>query len=79
MERNEYLEMCQKCAVLEKRPGGVINNIPVELIVCYNGISYYPYKYELSFDMKGNARHTAILHDIYTNSVIHADLGRVEK
>ena len=35
--------------------------------------------YELSFDDKGNVRHTAILHDLYANSITSADLGKVKK
>lgn len=58
---------------------GIKENVPNELIVVYNGIAYYPVSYELSFDDKGNVRHTAILHDLKSNSITNADLERVEK
>ena len=48
-------------------------------MVVYNEINYYPVAYELSFDDKGNARHTAILHDLKANSIINADLRKVKK
>ena len=79
MEREEYLRLCQNCATIEKRIGGVINNLPKELIVSYSEMSYYPVKYELSFDNNGNPQHTAILHDLYTNSLTYADLRKVVK
>jgi hypothetical protein len=79
MEREEYLKLCQKCATIEKRIGGVINNMPKELIVSCLGMNYYPVKYELSFDNNGNPQHTAILHDLYANSVTYVDLRKVVK
>lgn len=78
MERTEFLEMCQKCAVLKKRIGGVIEDLPSELTVTYDGVKYYPCRYELSFDARGNARHTAGLHDLNTSAIVHADLGRIK-
>ena len=79
MDREEYLKLCQKCAVLPKKIGGVINNIPTELTVYYCGKRYYPMKYELSFTDTGKPCHIAILHDLYANSVIYADLRKVKK
>ena len=79
MERTVYLEKCQKCAILKKQAGGTINNIPLDLIVVYDGHRYYPYKYELSFDNKGNAIHTAILHSLFANSIQYAELERVKE
>lgn len=76
MERDRYLKLCQKCSVLKKRIGGVIDNIPKELIVSYSGNRYYPEKYELSFDC-GHPLHTAVLHGLYTNSLIYANLEKV--
>ena len=58
---------------------GIKENVTDELMVVYNGIKYYPTAYELSFDDKGNARHTAILHDLYANSTTSANLEGVEK
>lgn len=69
MNRKEYLELCQKHSI-----------IPTENItVNFDGISYYPVGYKITFDNKGNPLHTAILHDLKANSITSADLGKVEK
>ena len=70
--------MCQKVSVLKSGSCGVKENVPDDLKVIHNGIVYYPVAYELSFD-KGQTKHTAILHDLKVNSIINADLGRVDK
>jgi hypothetical protein len=64
--------------VLPDRICGIKNKVPVELLVVYNGITYYPEKYTLSFD-KGQPIHTAILHDLYANAITEANLERVKK
>ena len=79
MDRKFYLELCQKVSVLKNGICGIKENVPNELMVVYNGIKYYPIAYELSFDDKGNVRHTAILHDLNANSIINADLRKVKK
>lgn len=79
MDRKLYLELCQKVSVLKNGICGIKENVPDELTVVYNGIKYYPTAYELSFDDKGNVRHTVILHDMKANSVTHADLQRVSR
>lgn len=79
MDRKLYLELCQKVSVLKNGICGIKENVPDELTVVYNGIKYYPVAYELSFDDKGNVRHTVILHDMKANSVTHADLQRVSR
>ena len=79
MQRTEYLELCQKVSVLKNGICGIKENVPEKLMVVYNGIKYYPVAYELSFDNKGNARHTAIIHDLKANSITSADLGKVIK
>ena len=79
MQRTEYLELCQKVSVLKNGICGIKENVSDELKVIYNGIEYYPTSYELSFDDKGNIRHTAILHDLKANSITNADLGKVTK
>ena len=78
MDRNIFLQMCQKVSVLKNGVCGIKENVPDELMVVYNGINYYPVAYELSFDDKGNARHTAILHDLKANSIMNADLRNVK-
>ena len=79
MDRNIYLQLCQRVSVLKSGICGIKENVPDELMVVYNGIKYYPVAYELSFDDKGNVKHTAILHDLKVNSITSADLGRVTK
>ena len=78
MNRDEYLKMCQKVSVLPDRICGIKDKVPIELLVVYNDITYYPEKYTLSFE-KGQPTHTAILHDLKANSITSADLGRVTK
>ena len=79
MDRKLYLELCQRVSVLKNGICGIKENVPDELTVVYNGIKYYPVAYELSFGDKGNIRHTAILHDLKSNSITNADLERVIK
>lgn len=78
MERTEYLELCQKVSVLPDRICGIKDKVPVELLVIYNDITYYPEKYTLSFD-KGQPIHTAILHDLYANAITESKLERVKR
>lgn len=79
IERNIFLQMCQKVSVLKSGICGIKENVPDELTVVYNGVKYYPVAYELSFDDKGNVRHTAILHDLKANSITNANLKGVAK
>lgn len=78
MERAEYLQMCQKCSVLKSEHCGTKENVPDDLKVIYDGIIYYPVAYELSFE-NGETQHTAVLHDLKSNSVTHAELSKVDK
>ena len=77
--RNEYLDLCRKCAVLPRGQFGISLNVPDEYKVVFNKIAYYPQGYELDFDVKGNARHTAILHDLKANSITRAPLMKIRK
>lgn len=79
MDRKLYIELCQKVSVLKNGICGIKENVPNELMVVHNGITYYPVVYQLSFDNKGNVRHTAILHALKANSITNADLKRVTK
>ena len=79
MDRTEFLQICQKVSVLKSGVCGIKENVPDELKVIYNGIAYYPVSYDLSFDDKGNVRHTAILHDLNANSIMNVNLERVTK
>lgn len=78
MDRKLYLELSQKVSVLKNGICGIKENVPDELKVIHNGIEYYPISYELSFN-NGKPTHTAILHDLHTNSITNASLERVTK
>lgn len=79
MDRKLYLELCQKVSVLKNGICGIKEHVPNELKVVHDDIQYYPVAYQLSFDNKGNVRHTAILHDLKVNCITYADLKRVIK
>lgn len=75
MDKTEFLKMCQMVAVLPKP-----QNAPPDLFVKYNGISYLPVGYKLTFDKGGNAINTAILRDVnQSNSIINCDLSKIER
>lgn len=78
MQRNDYLQVCQKVSMLKSEVCGIKENVPDDLKVIYNGIIYYPVAYELSFN-NGKTQHTAILHDLKANSITSADLEAVMK
>jgi hypothetical protein len=78
MDRTSYIKMCQAVSLLPSGVLGIKKRMPEDLTVVYGGIKYYPISYELSFK-DGTAVHTAILHDINTNSVTKARLDRVEE
>ena len=78
MQRDIFLQMCQKCSILPSGICGIKENVPDDLKVVHNGVVYYPVAYELSFD-KGQPKHTAILHDLKANSITYAELERVTK
>ena len=78
MERNIYLQMCQRVSMLKNGICGIKENVPDELKVVHNGIVYYPVSYELSFN-NGQPTHTAILHDLKANSTTYVKLERVVK
>lgn len=67
MERKQYLELCQKYAV------------GCDIRVLYKDTEYHPYRYELSFDDKGNTIHTAILKDIKANSLLYCRLEEIKE
>ena len=69
MDRTEYLNLCKKTSIL-------LPNIPDDCLVEYDGTTYYPQAYELSFD-KGETRHVAVLHDLKANSVMRCPLNMV--
>lgn len=73
MDRNDYLKLCQKVSMYTSKS----MQIPSNLLVKHDNIAYLPYGYEMTFD-KGKTRNTAILRDLRANSVIYADLERIE-
>lgn len=78
MQRDIFLQMCQKVSVLPGGVFGIKQNVPDDLKVVHNGIAYYPISYKLSFD-NGRPTHTAILHDLKANCIINANLETVTK
>lgn len=78
MDRNEYVKRCQKASVaLESRKRK--QDLTDDVLVCYGDIKYIPSEYILTFDGKGNPKHTAVLKSLYSNSVQLVDLRRVEE
>lgn len=67
MERTKFLELCQKSAIGEA--------VEVE----YNGSTFKPHGYELTFDSNGKARHTAILLDKTGISILRCRLELVSE
>ena len=78
MDRKEYLQLCQRVSTIPKGIMSVRENVPPELLVRHDNITYYPYAYELSYD-NGQVKHKAILHDLKTNSITYAKLDRVTR
>jgi hypothetical protein len=75
MDRNLYLELCQKVSVLQNSKTGA--NIPDNLKVVHNGQIYIPVAYELSFK-NGEPQHRAVLRDLCSNSITYTKLERVK-
>ena len=78
MDRTEFFEMCQKVSVLPKREYG-IKSAPPDLCVKYEGVTFYPIGYKLTFDERGKPLHTAILHDLNANSSLECELSKIER
>lgn len=77
--RDEYLEMCRKCAMIPERGmWGIPAVVPPHLRVIYKEKAYFPFAYQLSFSRNGKIRHTAILHELKRNAIVNADLRLVE-
>ena len=67
MEREPYLELCQRQAI----KGGVL--------VEYDGIAYQPYAYELKFQQDCKIKHTAILKEPKANCLMYCRLEDVKE
>lgn len=78
MDRAEYLEMCRKVAVIPDGVGGM-KTTPPELHLKYNGVTFYPVGYKLTFTKDGKPSHTAILHDLKAKSILECNLLKVER
>lgn len=76
MERDKFLELCRRCAVLPDKHNIKVN-ITKDCIVSYNGDDYYPVNYILSFDKNGKAKHSVTLHSININSITITCLEKV--
>ncbi len=79
MERKKYLEMCQKVAMLSDGIFGTKQNVPDDLKVVYDGITYYPFQRVEKFDNKGNLILCARLHGLKSNCVVECLLKDVEE
>ena len=79
MNRGDYLDRCQKCAVLPEIIRNIKTNVPDEIKVLIGEIACYPIGYELTFDNNGKPQHTAILHDLQSNTIYREDLRRVKE
>lgn len=78
MERKEYLERCQRCATLPKGAYSLGKDIPDDIKVVCGESEYSPWAYMLTFDVNGNAIHTAMVHDINTNLVLFKELSEIK-
>ena len=76
IDRKLFLEMCQRCAVLPKT-AGIVVDVPHEFRVTWNGMEYYPVGYELFFGNDGRTIQSAVLHDMKANSVVRVDFAEV--
>ena len=76
MDRTEYLNLCKRVSILLPSIPTLLSGIPTDCLVEYDGITYYPQAYELSFD-EGNTVHIAILHDLKANSITRCPLDKV--
>ena len=78
VDRAQYLQMCRQCAIIKDRDSyGLIDGVPDDLRVIYNGIEYYPLSYTLSFEQDGTTRHSATVHDLRANSTITVRLDEL--
>lgn len=79
MERIEFLELCQKVAMVKNSSCSDKQKELEKLKVVANECKYYPVAYELKFDGQGNPVHTAVLHDLKARSVTYCPLEGVKK
>ena len=75
MQRDIFLQLCQKVSTL-KELAGIKQNLSNDMLVEYDSITYYPVAYKLWFK-NGETQHTAILHSLTTNTIIECELKKV--
>ena len=67
MDRNTYLNLTKQYHMNNK------------VMVKWQNSSYFPYKYEMSFDSDGNVINTAVLLDENANCYVYAKMDNVEE
>lgn len=77
MDRKQYLELSLRYATVRREATVRPDKAPDELAVLFEGNKYFPNGYQLTFDSRGGAVHTAILHDVNSHSVIYCQLSAV--
>lgn len=65
MDRNDFFKACQNYAR------------GLSAVVKYQGISYYPIAYQLAYKPDGTIRHTAVLQDVKSRTIVHCRLSEV--
>ena len=73
MSRQDYLRLCREISLLPDGSGGTLSRPPPELLVIYDGITYYPLYYEMRFK-KGEYYDIAALHSLKANSICFVPL-----
>lgn len=79
MDRKKYLKMCQMVATLPEGVLGIKQNVPDELKVVFDGITYYPYERIVGFDKNGQSKIRARLHDLKANCVVECPIEKVKE
>ena len=77
MDRKQYLNLCREISTLPQGIAGTLSRPPQELLVTYDGSTYYPFYFEMRFK-KGGHYDVAVLHDLKANSIVHVPLEDVE-
>ena len=70
IERKKFLELCQRNAVYPDSVEVAFHDLP--------NVFYNPISLNIWFDKKGVARNTAVIKQVGTQSVIYADLFKLD-
>ena len=77
MDRQKYIEMCQKASFKTDYAGAWWNvRWNDEELVIWNGDKYVPVDYRFGF-RNGNATHVAIIHSLKSNAEYHTPLKQI--